>query len=160
VLQAMRRPYTIEQYAALVAGIRDRIPHASVGSDVIVGFPGETDEDFEQLYRYLERSPLTHLHVFPYSDRPGTVASTMRDKVPGAVVRDRGRRLREIGQRLTTRFRESQVGATYRALTLEDGSVAVTGNYLKVRIPPGHARNEWIRVRIADACEPLTAHVC
>jgi threonylcarbamoyladenosine tRNA methylthiotransferase MtaB len=150
MLEAMCRPYTIEQYASLVDGIRWRIPHASIGSDIIVGFPGETDEDFAQLCRYLERSPLTHIHVFPYSDRPGTVAAAMRDKMPGAVVRERGRRIRDIGQRLTTSFRESQVGTTHRALTLEDGSVAVTGNYLKVRIPPGRVRNEWVDVRIAS----------
>ena len=90
VLAAMRRPYTIEHYAALVDDIRARIPDASIGSDIIVGFPGETDEDFEQLAAYLERSPLTHLHVFPYSDRPGTAASAMAGKVPGAVVRERG----------------------------------------------------------------------
>jgi threonylcarbamoyladenosine tRNA methylthiotransferase MtaB len=150
MLEAMRRPYTIERYSSLVDGIRRRIPHASIGSDIIVGFPGETDEDFAQLCRYLERSPLTHLHVFPYSDRPGTVAAAMRDKMPGAVVRERGRRIRDIGQRLTTRFQESQVGTTHRALTLEDGSVAVTGNYLKVRIPPGRAGNEWVDVRIAS----------
>ena len=150
MLEAMRRPYTIEQYSSLVDGIRWRIPHASIGSDIIVGFPGETDEDFAQLCRYLERSPLTHIHVFPYSDRPGTVAAAMRDKVPGAVVRERGRRIRDIGQRLTTSFWESQVGTTHRALTLEDGSVAVTGNYLKVRIPHGRLRNEWVDVRIAS----------
>jgi threonylcarbamoyladenosine tRNA methylthiotransferase MtaB len=150
MLEAMRRPYTIERYSSLVDGIRWRIPHASIGSDIIVGFPGETDEDFAQLCRYLERSPLTHIHVFPYSDRPGTVAAAMRDKMPGAVVRERGRRIRDIGQRLTTSFRESQVGTTHRALTLEDGSVAVTGNYLKVRIPPGRVRNEWVDVRIVS----------
>ena len=77
MLAAMRRPYTIEYYSALVDGIRARIPHASIGSDVIVGFPGETDEDFEQLESYLEASPLTHVHVFPYSDRPGTAAASM-----------------------------------------------------------------------------------
>jgi threonylcarbamoyladenosine tRNA methylthiotransferase MtaB len=150
MLEAMCRPYTIERYASLVDGIRRRIPHASIGSDIIVGFPGETDEDFAQLCRYLERSPLTHIHVFPYSDRPGTVAAAMRDKMPGAAVRERGRRIRDIGQRLTTRFWESQVGTTHRALTLEDGSVAVTGNYLKVRIPSGRVRNEWVDVRIAS----------
>ena len=69
-------------YAALVERIRAQMPHASIGSDIIVGFPGETDEDFEQLAAYLERSPLTHLHVFPYSDRPGTAASAMAERVP------------------------------------------------------------------------------
>ncbi|HEX9406336.1 MAG TPA: MiaB/RimO family radical SAM methylthiotransferase [Thermoanaerobaculia bacterium] len=150
LLSAMRRPYTIDFYSSLVDGIRARIPHASIGSDVIVGFPGETDEDFERLAAYLERSPLTHIHVFPYSDRPGTPASTMPCKVAGTVVRERGRRVREIGQRLTTRFRDSQVGTTHRALTLEDGSLVVTGNYLKLRIPPGEPRNQWIHVRVAS----------
>ena len=74
----------------------------------------------------------------------------MPAKVPGPVIRERGRRIREIGQRLTSAFLESQVGTTHRALTLEDGTVAVTGNYLKVRIPPGRTRNEWVRLRIAS----------
>jgi threonylcarbamoyladenosine tRNA methylthiotransferase MtaB len=140
VLSAMRRPYTIEYYSSLVDGIRTRIPHASIGSDIIVGFPGETDEDFEQLASYLERSPLTHLHVFPYSDRPGTAA----------VIRERGRRVREIATHLTRRFRDSQVGTTHRALTLEDGSLVVTGNYLKLKIPAGEVRNRWVRVRVTS----------
>jgi threonylcarbamoyladenosine tRNA methylthiotransferase MtaB len=150
LLAAMRRPYTIVQYASLVDDIRTRIPHASIGSDIIVGFPGETDVDFEQLVTYLEHSPLTHLHVFPYSDRPGTPASMMRERVPGGAVRERARRIREIGKGLADRFRDTQIGTTHRALTLEDGSLVVTGNYLKVRIPPGRARNEWVRVRMTS----------
>jgi tRNA A37 methylthiotransferase MiaB len=74
----------------------------------------------------------------------------MDGKVGGVVVRERGRRIREIGQRLSGGFRDSQVGTTHRALTLEDGSLAVTGNYLKVRIPPGRMRNEWVRVRMTS----------
>jgi threonylcarbamoyladenosine tRNA methylthiotransferase MtaB len=150
LLAAMRRPYTIAQYASLVDAIRARLPHASIGSDIIIGFPGETDVDVEQLATYLERSPLTHIHVFPYSDRPGTAASTMREKVPGGLIRERARRIREIGQRLTERFRDGQIGTTHRALTLEDGTLAVTGNYLKVRIPPGRPRNEWVRLRVTS----------
>jgi threonylcarbamoyladenosine tRNA methylthiotransferase MtaB len=150
ILTAMRRPYTIQYYADLVDAIRARIPGAAIGSDVIVGFPGETDEDFEELTRYLEGSPLTHVHVFPYSDRPGTIASTLGGRPPGAAVRERARRVREIGQRLAQRFRDAQVGTTHRALTLEDGSLVVTGNYLKLRIPPGCARNEWVSVRVAS----------
>ena len=153
VLSAMRRPYTIGHYGALVDDIRHRLPHASIGSDVIVGFPGETDEDFEQLCGYLERSPLTHVHVFPYSDRPGTMASLMGAKVPGAVIRVRASRVREIGRCLRMNFQRSQLGTTHRALTLEDGSLVVTGNYLKVRIPRGHARNEWVRVRVTGVSE-------
>jgi threonylcarbamoyladenosine tRNA methylthiotransferase MtaB len=159
MLSAMRRPYTIAYYDALVTDIRARIPHASIGSDVIVGFPGETDDDFEQLAAYLERSPLTHIHVFPYSDRPGTAATAMSGKVHGAIVRDRARRVRDLGRELTTKFRASQLGTAHRALTIEDGTLAVTGNYLKVKITPGHARNEWIRLRIVSVQEPLTGEV-
>jgi threonylcarbamoyladenosine tRNA methylthiotransferase MtaB len=150
VLEAMQRPYTIERYAALVDGIRACVPNAAIGSDVIVGFPGETDADFEALAGYLERSPITHVHVFPYSDRPGTPAAAMRDRPAGLLVRERARRVREISARLATAFRESQIGSVHRALTLEDGSLVVTGNYQKVRIPPGARRNEWVRVRIAS----------
>ena len=159
VLARMRRPYTIGYYSTLVGDIRARMPAASIGSDVIVGFPGERDEDFEQLASYLERSPLTHVHVFPYSDRPGTEATSMDQKVPGAVVRGRGRRIREIGQRLTARFRASQIGTVHRGLTLEDGSLVVTDNYLKVRIPPGRARNEWVSVKVTAAGETMRGEI-
>jgi threonylcarbamoyladenosine tRNA methylthiotransferase MtaB len=155
VLRAMCRPYTIGHYAALVNEIRARVPHASIGSDIIIGFPGETDDDFDQLARYLEGSPLTHLHVFPYSDRPGTAATAMSGKLHGAVIRERARRIREIGQRLTMAFRRAQVGTMHRALTIEDGTLAVTGNYLKVRIPPGRPRNEWIHTTITAVGEPM-----
>jgi len=148
MLSAMRRPYTIEYYSALVDDIRRRIPHCSIGSDVIVGFPGETNADFEQLASYLERSPLTHVHVFPYSDRPGTGAASMPCKVGGAIVRERGRRVREIAQQLSKTFRESQVGTTRPALTIDDGTVAVTDNYLRVPVAPGRRRNESLEVVI------------
>jgi len=150
ILAAMRRPYTLDEYSGLVERIRALVPGAAIGSDVIVGFPSETDADFDILARWLESSPLTHIHVFPYSDRPGTPASAMPGKVAGATVRERAQRVREIGQRLAARFRASQIGTAQRALTLEDGSLAVTGNYLKLRIPPGRARNEWVTLRVAS----------
>ena len=67
------------------SGYARRIPNASIGSDIIVGFPGETEDDFGELASYLETSPLTHLHVFPYSDRPGTVASRLGDVSTGSL---------------------------------------------------------------------------
>jgi threonylcarbamoyladenosine tRNA methylthiotransferase MtaB len=148
VLALMRRPYTIEYYRRLVDRIRARIPHASIGSDVIVGFPGETDEDFSHLDAYLASSPLTHVHVFPYSDRPGTDASAMPDKVHGSVVRARATRLREISRSLTAEFHRAQEGGVRRALTIDDGATAITDNYLKVKIVPGRRRNEWLDVRV------------
>jgi threonylcarbamoyladenosine tRNA methylthiotransferase MtaB len=150
MLAAMRRPYTLDDYRRLVDGIVDRLPHASIGSDMIVGFPGETGDDFAANLDYLPSSPLTHLHVFPYSDRPGTEASKMGGKVHGAVVRDRGVQLRAIGAGLSRRFRESQIGTIRSGLTLEDGTLVVTDNYLKVRIPSGLRRNAAVRVRVVS----------
>jgi threonylcarbamoyladenosine tRNA methylthiotransferase MtaB len=151
VLAAMRRPYRFAEYEALVQRVRRRMPHASIGSDIVVGFPGESARDFDELVERLPRLPLTHLHVFPYSDRPGTAASLLPNKVAGADVRSRGRTVREIGTALTTAFRESQQGRRVRALTLEDGRSAVTGNYLKVQLDRQLTRNEWIEVVIEDA---------
>ena len=155
----MRHPYTIEYYAALVDDIRVRMPHAAIGTDVIVGFPGETDTDFEELAGYLEQSPVTHVHVFPYSDRPGTVASEMAGKVVGTVVRERSHRVRAISEQLARRFHESQIGTVHRGLTLDDGSLVVTGNYLKVRIPPGRSRNEWVNVKVRQDGNALTGQI-
>lgn len=156
MLSMMRRPYTLSHYAQLVDEIRARMPHASIGTDLIVGFPGETDRDFAELEEYVATSPLSHLHVFPYSDRPGTEASALGDRPHGIEVKERGARLRSIGGELTRRFVLSQQGRVHRALTLEDGTLAVTGNYLKVRIPPGRPRNQWVRVRI-DSVAPSMA---
>jgi threonylcarbamoyladenosine tRNA methylthiotransferase MtaB len=150
MLSAMRRPYTLEHYRKLVDSIRERLPHASIGSDMIVGFPGENDSDFQKNLDYLPHSPLSHLHVFPYSDRPGTAASAMRDKVNGITIRERGLELRRIGAALTGQFHASQRGSTRPGLTLEDGTLVVTDNYLKVRIPAGLPRNQRVRVRLTS----------
>ena len=148
MLVAMRRPYTLAYYRRLVDRIRHEIPHASIGTDIIVGFPGETDDDFAQLDAYLRQSSITHVHVFPYSDRPGTAASALAGKVHGSIVRDRASAVRAIGRELNQRFHRAQDGSIRPALTIDDGSLVVTDNYLKVRIPPGHARNEWVTVRL------------
>jgi threonylcarbamoyladenosine tRNA methylthiotransferase MtaB len=150
MLGLMRRPYTQDYYRRLVDSIVDRLPHASIGTDMIVGFPGETDDDFLANLDYLPASPLSHIHTFPYSDRPGTDATAMPAKVPGAIIRERGTRLRAIGASLARRFRESQIGTVRPGLTIEDGTLVVTDNYLKVRIPAGLARNRRIAVRLDE----------
>jgi threonylcarbamoyladenosine tRNA methylthiotransferase MtaB len=159
MLTAMRRPYTLAYYRRLVDRIQERLPHASIGSDMIVGFPGESDEHFASNLDYLPSSPLTHLHVFPYSDRPGTEATAMREKVDGRIIRERGATLRRIGAELTRRFHAGQAGTTRPALTLEDGTLVVTDNYLKVRIPPGLARNQRVNVRITEVAGSLSGVV-
>ncbi len=149
LLVAMRRPYTLAYYRRLVAGIRERMPHASIGSDLIVGFPGETERDFSVLEAYLAESPLTHVHVFPYSDRPGTEAEALAGKVHGSIVRERAAIIRGIGRDLNRRFHREQEGSVRPGLTIEDGTLVVTDNYLKVRIPSGRPRNEWVNVALS-----------
>lgn len=148
VLRRMQRPYTAAYYRQLVERIHRVMPHASIGSDVIVGFPGETSADFDQTLSLLGALPLTHLHVFPYSDRPGTEASSLRDKVDGVTIRERGQRVRAIGSEMSLRFRRSQTGTVRLALTVDDGWSAVTDNYLKVRLDVQYPRNQWIDARI------------
>jgi threonylcarbamoyladenosine tRNA methylthiotransferase MtaB len=148
VLRRMQRPYTAAGYRRLVERIHDLMPHASIGSDVIVGFPGETAEEFHQTESLLRDAPLSHLHVFPYSDRPGTLATAMGNKVNGTAIRERGQRVRGLGHEMSLRFRRSQAGTSRRALTVDDGWSAVTDNYLKVRLGQQYPRNEWVDVRI------------
>jgi threonylcarbamoyladenosine tRNA methylthiotransferase MtaB len=156
MLVAMRRPYTLAYYRRLVDRIRDHIPHASIGTDIIVGFPGETDDDFAVLEAYLRDSAITHAHVFPYSDRPGTAATELPHKVHGSIVRERANIVRGIGRDLNQRFQGAQHGTIRPALTIEDGSLVVTDNYLKLRIPAGRSRNEWLDVRVCVAGGQLT----
>ncbi len=155
MLVAMQRPYTLAYYRRLVDRIRTQLPHASIGSDVIVGFPGETDDDFVELEVYLAGSPLTHVHVFPYSDRPGTVAAGLAGKVHGSIVRERARVLRDVSRDLNRTFHHAQCGTARPGLTIDDGSVVVTDNYLKVRIAPGLSRNEWVTVRVSETGDTL-----
>ena len=148
MLRAMRRPYTVSYYRSLIDRIRTVLPHASIGSDIIVGFPGETAAHFAEMQTVLDELPLTHLHVFPYSDRPGTDASRMFPKVDGRDVRERGRDIRAIGDRMAKQFKASQIGRTIRALTVDKGQSVVTENYLKLRLDLRQPRNEWVRVRV------------
>jgi threonylcarbamoyladenosine tRNA methylthiotransferase MtaB len=154
VLGEMRRPYSVDAYRGVVTGIRARLPHASIGADMIVGFPGETDADADESERAVEAMPLSYLHVFPYSDRPGTAAEAMTPKVAPAVIKRRAARMRELGGRLMARFTASQVGSLRPGLTLDDGKTVLTDNFLKVGIPPGLARNTRVRVRL-DADSPM-----
>jgi threonylcarbamoyladenosine tRNA methylthiotransferase MtaB len=148
LLRTMRRPYTAAYFERLVNGIAEAMPDAAIGTDVIAGFPGETEAQADALARLVGRLPLSHLHVFPYSDRPGTEASRMPGKVDSAVVRERAARLRGVGERLSSRFRASQVGKVRRALVIDDGTSAVTDNYLKLALDAPHTRNTWVEVAV------------
>jgi threonylcarbamoyladenosine tRNA methylthiotransferase MtaB len=147
ILRAMHRWYRTEHYAERTELIRRLLPHAAVGADVIVGFPGETDEDFRATAEFVERLPFTYLHVFSFSARPGTKAAGLGESVPAHVIRDRARELRALGEKKSAAFRASHAGRTLRALTLarngDNWTEALTGNYLKVRIEGRHPANEW-----------------
>ena len=121
ILRAMHRWYRTEHYAERVNLIRRLLPDAAIGADVIVGFPGETDAEFRTTFEFIERLPLTYLHVFSFSTRPGTAAAALSDAVPLQTIRERARALRELAGRKSAAFRASLFGSTMRALTLARG---------------------------------------
>ena len=155
VLRVMRRPYRSADFRRVVETIHAQLPHAAIGTDVIVGFPGESDDQFAATVRLLESLPIAYAHVFPYSDRPGTAAAALDSKVDGNVIRERARVVRDIAASKSREFRQDQVGRAMKALTVDDGASVVTGNYLKVRISNPEPRNSWVTVRIVSA-DPLT----
>jgi len=154
VLRAMRRPYSAADFRRVVETIHAQLPHAAIGTDVIVGFPGESDAQFTATARLLESLPIAYAHVFPYSDRPGTVATALDSKVDGNVIRHRARVVRDIAASKSREFRRDQVGRAIKALTVDDGASVVTGNYLKVQISNPQPRNSWVTVTIVSA-DPL-----
>ena len=148
ILRGMHRWYRAGHYAERVALIRRLLPDASIGADVIVGFPGETQDDFSATLDFISALPLSYLHVFSFSERPGTAAETLdAPRVPGHVIRERARTLRGLSDKRASEFRASQAGSVERVITLARGgdnwTEALTGNYLKVRLAGGYAPNEW-----------------
>jgi threonylcarbamoyladenosine tRNA methylthiotransferase MtaB len=154
ILRAMRRWYRAAHYAERVLIIRRLMPHAAIGADVIAGFPGESDEDFQTTVVFIKQLPFTYLHVFSFSPRPGTDAMESDSFVPVQIIRERARILRALGQEKAAAFRASQAPQSLRALTLhrggDDWTECLTGNYLKVRVPGRHPANEWHEVRVLD----------
>ncbi|MGO9591088.1 MAG: tRNA (N(6)-L-threonylcarbamoyladenosine(37)-C(2))-methylthiotransferase MtaB [Candidatus Acidiferrales bacterium] len=154
ILRAMHRWYRAAHYAERVRLIRRLVPDAAIGADVIVGFPGEMGADFDATAQFVAALPFTYLHVFSFSERPGTAAANLGKRVPAQVIRQRARALRALAEQKAAGFRASQSGSTLRALTLarigDDWTEALTGNYLKVRIPGHHPANEWREVCLED----------
>ncbi len=155
ILRKMHRKYRPWHYADRIERIRRAMPDAAIGADVMVGFPGETDDDFEQTRAFIERLPFTYLHVFTYSSRPGTPSAEMPEQVPVQVARERNRVLRELIAGKKHRFMESFVGREVEAITLThfDGEFteALTDNYLKLHMPGQHNSNELVRLPIIGA---------
>lgn len=133
VLRRMHRRYRPKHYAHRAELARRWMPDAAIGADVMTGFPGETEAEFEETRAFIEGLPFTYLHIFPYSERPGTPAAERTDQVPESVRKGRGRVLKEIGQRKNSEFRRSFIGRTLSAVTMENG-LAMTSNYLTVEL--------------------------
>jgi len=148
ILRAMHRKYRPWHYADRIERIRRAMPDAAIGADVMVGFPGETDEEFEQTRAFIERLPFTYLHVFTYSSRPGTPSADMAEQVPVQIARERNRILRELIAKKKRAFMESFVGRELEAITLThfdgDYTEALSDNYLKLRLRGQHPSNKWV----------------
>ncbi len=159
VLAAMHRWYRAEHYARRAELIRERLPHAAMGADVIAGFPGETEEDHAATLAFIEALTFTYLHVFSYSKRPGTKAASLSNHVRGAVIKRHARELRALGERKAAAFRQSQIGRELRVLTLHpsgDGSStrtpALSSNYLRLLVNGFFPANHWLDVK-PTGCE-------
>ena len=139
LLKLMRRRYMKELYVDRVARIKSKMPNACIGVDVIVGFPGETDELFLETYTFLSNLDISYLHVFSYSERPNTVAATLDGKVPKAVRSKRSKMLRGLSAKKRRAFYESQLGSIQNVLfegENKEGYIhGFTRNYIKVKAP-------------------------
>jgi threonylcarbamoyladenosine tRNA methylthiotransferase MtaB len=172
VLRRMHRKYRPWHYREKIEKIRAAMPAAAIGADVMAGFPGETDAEFEATRRLIVDLPFTYLHVFTYSARPGTPAAAMPDQVPVEVASGRNRILRELAAEKKLAFMQSFVGKTLQAITLGSGGAgipfgklgagsagevpavhlpfteALTDNYQKLRLRGRHTPNRWITTHI------------
>ncbi len=163
VLRRMHRKYRPWHYREKIEKIHAAMPEAAIGADVMVGFPGETDFEFEATRQMIDDLPFTYLHVFTYSARPGTPAAEMKNQVPVQVARERNRILRELASEKKLAFMRGFVGKTVEAITLNvvgndaDGEFteALTDNYLRLRLRGKHEPNRWQTatiLRVATGC--------
>jgi threonylcarbamoyladenosine tRNA methylthiotransferase MtaB len=158
VLKRMKRWYNLQQFRRSVRSLRDAIPDIGLTTDVIVGFPGETDQEFEETLAFVEEMAFSKLHVFPFSARRDTAAAEMDDHVDHQVKEQRSARLRELGERMAQEFLESQLGSMMtvllegRTITDDDGREwrsGFSGNYVRVFVPESAAvaENQILTVR-------------
>jgi threonylcarbamoyladenosine tRNA methylthiotransferase MtaB len=154
ILAAMHRWYRADHYSRRVELIRDHLPHAAIGADVITGFPGETESDHAATLRFIEERSFTYLHVFSYSRRPDTKAASSPGHLPGHIIKARARELRALAEAKSAAFRNSQVGRTLQLLTLRRGPAhahstpALSENYLSVELPLILPPNQFVAASV------------
>ena len=158
VLRRMRRPYTIAMYRRVVERLVDAIPGVGLGADAVVGFPGETDDDFAATLDVVDTLPFSYLHVFPYSARPGTEAATWPERVETRTLATRARRLRQAAAARGLSFRRTLVGRVEDVLVLQSRDrltgdlTGLTGNFVEVTFPgPDRLIRRLARVRVMAA---------
>lgn len=148
VLLEMKRQYTAQQVESSLQAIHERVPGSFVGMDVIAGFPGESEDEFLDSYERLKRLPWTRLHVFPYSQRPGTFAARRGDQVHPLLIKKRAQLLRDLSEERWKASAERQIGTVKTGLVLRDGRI-LTRDYWTVRPQSGSPKaNEELQVRI------------
>ncbi|HLY91943.1 MAG TPA: tRNA (N(6)-L-threonylcarbamoyladenosine(37)-C(2))-methylthiotransferase MtaB [Candidatus Angelobacter sp.] len=162
ILRRMHRKYRPWHYAEKIRKIHEAMPLAAIGADVMTGFPGETDELFEESRSFIEHLPFTYLHVFTYSSRPGTPSAAMPEQVPVQVARERNRILRELAAEKNLEFRRKFLGRTLEVITLQtsddDWTEALSDNYLKVKMAGRLEANQILTAEITGiADEELVA---
>jgi threonylcarbamoyladenosine tRNA methylthiotransferase MtaB len=157
ILAAMHRWYRAEHYARRVELIHDRLPNAAIGADVITGFPGETEADHAATLDFIAARPFTYLHVFSYSQRPGTKAASLPGQLPGHIIKTRARELRSLSDSKSVTFRRAQLGRTLRVLTLRrdpstdaNATPALSENYLQVRLPLVLPSNQFVDASVTQ----------
>lgn len=152
VLQAMRRRYTREDFLAFIHKAHEAVPEIGIGTDILVGFPGETDEDFQDTCDILWKSPLFYAHVFKYSERDGTASVRIEDKVHADIAGARSARLRKLSAEKTRLFHEHHLGQEVDILCEQERNglwEGYTANYMRVAVPlPGDRTNQFARVRL------------
>lgn len=168
ILRLMRRRYTSGDYERLILNIRSRAPHAGIGVDVIVGFPGETNEVFEETYNFLHALPISYLHVFTYSERPNTPSLELPERIEPRYRAGYSQRLRMLGQMKKSAFYDAHVGTEQTMLcesAVQDNMIAgYTDNYIRVQVPyHPQLENAIARVRLtahdAEACTGVITEI-
>lgn len=153
VLKLMNRRYDKKYFKELVDEIRKNRSDISLTTDVIVGFPGETEEDFQETLDFCKEIGFTKIHVFPYSDRSGTVASRMKDKIPGNIKKDRVRRLIDLSNKLEKEYYLNHIGKEDDVLIEEvkqDGYLhGFTSDYIPVKLKGDYKINEIYKIKLS-----------
>lgn len=158
ILDLMKRKYKREVFAKRISEIKKHMPHACIAADVIIGFPGETEEDFQDTYSFIEGLDISYMHVFTYSERPGTKAASLDGKVVNKVKRERSRILHELSDQKKTAFYREHIGSTRPVLFESDNSGGYmhgfTGNYLKVKTKYREEFiNKIVSVQLDEPCD-------